>query len=405
VGSQINLRYNYRLRHHMKIAIIIPNDFSVVWFCGELVKALQAGGRNEVCVIADIHDGYERGHYAEIMKEWGLKHIPVEFYRFVNPLKDLKYLLSLRKILRQQNCDMVLNISTKPNLYGSIAARLIGVDRIVCSVWGLGLAFADAKGLKARTLRMIVKALYRIAFGVSDKVWFTNKIDHDYMLSLGIVAPDKAVLTKNYVNTEDFKPSAVPEENQLALRKELGIADRDKVVIMLARMSWAKGVREYVEAAGILRKELPDLKFLLVGPEDVGSSDRVPHSYLSDSEQHENFMWLGFRRDVKELYSISDVAVYPSYYREGGYPRGLTEPMAMSKPVITTDSIHCSGTVEHGRNGFVVPIKDSTSLAGAIRQIACDDELAKNFGQYSRMKAVNEFDETTIIRQVVQQIM
>ena len=77
----------------------------------------------------------------------------------------------------------------------------------------------------------------------------------------------------------------------------------------------------------------------------------------------------------------------------------------MSKPVITTDSIHCSGTVEHGRNGFVVPIKDSTSLAGAIRQIACDDELAKNFGQYSRMKAGNEFDETTIIRQVVQQIM
>ena len=167
----------------------------------------------------------------------------------------------------------------------------------------------------------------------------------------------------------------------------------------------AKGVREYVEAAGVLRKEMPDLKFVLVGPEDVGSSDRVPRSYLIESGKHANFMWLGFRRDVKELYSISDVAVYPSYYREGGYPRGLTEPMAMSKPVITTDSIHCSGTVEHGRNGFVVPIKDSTSLAGAIRQIACDDELAKNFGQYSRMKAVNEFDETTIIRQVVQQIM
>jgi len=164
-------------------------------------------------------------------------------------------------------------------------------------------------------------------------------------------------------------------------------------------------VREYVEAAGILRKELPDLKFLLVGPEDVGSSDRVPHSYLSDSEQNKNFMWLGFRRDVKELYSISDVAAYPSYYREGGYPRGLTEPMAMNKPVITTDSIHCSGTVEDGRNGFVVPIRDSTALADAIRRIISDDELAKNFGDYSRMKAVNEFDETTVIRQVVQQIM
>ncbi len=116
-------------------------------------------------------------------------------------------------------------------------------------------------------------------------------------------------------------------------------------------------------------------------------------------------MWLGFRRDVKELYSVSDVAVYPSFYREGGYPRGLTEPMAMSKPVITTDSIHCRGTVEDGKNGFIVPIRDSASLASAIKTIVCDDELAKNFGDYSRMKAVNEFDEATIIRQVVQQIM
>ena len=389
----------------MKIAIIIPNDFSIVWFCGELVKALQAGGRNEVCVIADIHDGYERGHYADIMEEWGLKHIPLEFYRFVNPLRDFRYLLSLHRILRVQSVDMVVNISTKPNLYGSIAARLAGVDRIVCSVWGLGLAFADAHGLKARSLRMIVKALYRIAFSVSEKVWFTNKNDHDYMVSRGIVAPGKAILTKNYVNTNEFRPSVVPEEKQLALRRELGIADEDKVVIMLARMSWAKGVREFVEAAGVLRRELPDLKFVLVGPEDIGSSDRVPRSYLIDSEKPDNFMWLGFRRDVKELYSISDVAVYPSYYREGGYPRGLTEPMAMSKPVITTDSIHCRGTVEDGRNGFVVPIRDSAALAGAIRKIVCDDELAKNFGEYSRLKAVNEFDETTVIRQVVQQIM
>lgn len=389
----------------MKIAIIIPNDFSIVWFCGELVKALQADGKNQVCVIADIHDGYEHGHFAGILKEWNLEHIPVDFYRFVNPLRDLKYLLTLHRILRRKRVDMVVNISTKPNLYGSIAARLVGVNRIACSVWGLGLAFADAENPRARMVRIIVKGLYRIAFGISDKIWFTNKNDHDYMVSAGIVNPEKTILTKNYVNTEEYRPAAVSEEKQRTLRSELGIADHEKVVIMLARMSWAKGVKEYVDAASILRTELPDLKFLLVGPEDVGSSDRVPRSYLSDAGRHDNFTWLGFRRDVKELYSISDVAAYPSYYREGGYPRGLTEPMAMSKPVITTDSIHCRGTVDDGKNGFVVPVRDSASLADAIRQIVCDDELAKRLGEHSRTKAVNEFDESSIIRQVVAQIM
>ena len=389
----------------MKIAIVIPNDFSIVWFCEELVKALLSDKNNTICVISDIHDGYEYGHYAEIMKKWGVDHIPIKFYRFVNPVEDLKYLITLYKILRQEKVDMVLNISTKPNLYGSIAAKLANVDKIVCSVWGLGLAFADMKGFKSRILKIIVKMLYRIAFNISQKVWFTNKIDHDYFVSRNIVSPEKAILTKNYVNTDEFSPESVSREEILKLKKELGLKLEDKVVIMLARMSWAKGVRQFVEAASILRKDMPELKFVLVGPEDVGSSDRVPESYLRDSEKYDNFMWLGFRRDVKELYAISDLAVYPSYYREGGYPRGLTEPMAMSKPVITTDSIHCKGTVEDGKNGFIVPIKDSKSFANAIKKIASDEEMAHEFGRCSREKAINEFDEKKIIRQLVQHII
>lgn len=389
----------------MRIAIITPDDFSVVCFCEELVKTLLGDAENSVYVIADIHEGYRHGHYADIMKKWGVEHRRVNFYRFVSPFKDLKYLLSLYVILRRQKVDMVLTISTKPNLYGSIAARLAGVNKIVCSVWGLGMTFADTQTPTGRILRIIVQILYRIAFSVSQKVWFTNRNDYDYMVSRRIVSPDKAILTQFYVNTNEYRPASVTPEKQLALRRDLGIPDEDKVVIMLARMSWAKGVKEYVEAAAILREELPALKFLLVGPEDIGSSDRVPRSYLEDTEKYDNFTWLGFRRDVKELYAICDVAVYPSYYREGGYPKGLTEPMSMGKPVITTDNVHCKGTVEDAKNGFIVPIRDSVALANAIRKIVCDEKLALEFGSYSRAKAVNEFDERTIIRQLVEQIM
>jgi len=387
----------------LKIAIIIPNDFSIVWFCEVLVKELMIN--NEVTVICDIHNGYKHGHYLDIIKKWGVKHKHVSFYRFFNPIKDFKYILSLYKCLKEEHFDLAMNISTKPNLYGSIAARLARVDRVVCSVWGLGLAFSENKSIKARFFKFFVKNLYRFAFKLSDQVWFTNKIDHEYFVSRSIIKESNTFLTRNYVNVRDYSAASVSGEVSDQLKSKLGYLKTDKVVIMLSRLSWAKGVRQFCEASELLRDKYPEVKFLLVGQEDLGSPDRVPSAYIENYQKQDNFSWIGFRRDVKELYSISDLAVYPSYYREGGYPRGLTEPMAMGKPVITTDSIHCSGAVEDGVTGILVPIKDSLALSSAIEKIINDETLAADFGRKSRLKAEAELSEDVIIKDLVRNII
>jgi glycosyltransferase involved in cell wall biosynthesis len=106
---------------------------------------------------------------------------------------------------------------------------------------------------------------------------------------------------------------------------------------------------------------------------------------------------LGFQDDVKSLYAIADLAVLPTYYREGGYPRGLLEPMAMGKPVIATNSDHCRGAIEEGKNGLLVPVKDAEALAEAIRCIMSDDELRERMGRYSMLKAARDFDEEVIV--------
>jgi N,N'-diacetylbacillosaminyl-diphospho-undecaprenol alpha-1,3-N-acetylgalactosaminyltransferase len=389
----------------MKIAIISPDDFTIVCFCGEIVRALQKHDDSQVYVISDIHKGHEVGYYAKIMKAWGIEHIYASYYRFLNPFKDLKYFFSLYRILKKEKMDMVINISTKPNVYGSVAAWFANVDKIVCSVWGMGLVFAERPGLKSKLLKLIVKLLYRLAGNVSQKIWFTNQIDYDFFLSQGLVPNDKAILTRFFVNTDEFSMASVDNDKIVVLREECGIQGQDQVVVLVARMSWAKGIREFIEAAEILRTELPNLKFLLVGPEDTGSSDGVPASYIRENEKFDNFKWLGFRSDVKELYALSDLAVYPSYYREGGYPKGLTEPMSMGKPIITTDSIHCRGTVDDGKNGYIVPIKDSGALAKAIREIVEDEAKMQEFGKNSRMKALDEFDEKKIVRELIQEII
>jgi N,N'-diacetylbacillosaminyl-diphospho-undecaprenol alpha-1,3-N-acetylgalactosaminyltransferase len=387
----------------MKIAIIIPNDFSIVWFCEILVKRLLLN--HDITVISDIHDDYKYGYYLGIIKKWGVKHEFVEFYRFISPLKDIKYIISLYQIIRKDNYDMVINISTKPNIYGSIAAKLAGVNNIMCSVWGLGLMFSDDKDIKSIALKAIASFLYKIAFKVSNHIWFTNKNDYDYFVSSKIVDEKKIILTKNYVNTKQYTPTAINNEKTSSLKISLGYSESDQVAIMLSRLSWAKGIKEFCEASDLLRDTYPSLKFLLVGHEDTGSSDCVPRSYIEKYQACKNFNWIGFRQDVKELYSISYLAVYPSYYREGGYPRGLTEPMAMGKPVIATDSVHCSAAVENGISGLLVPIKDSAALAKAIENIVTDEEFANKLGKNARIKMINELDESMIIEKLIYEVV
>ena len=173
----------------------------------------------------------------------------------------------------------------------------------------------------------------------------------------------KSFLSNGFVDTESFSPSIITTKVKDDYRNKLGFDSNDKVIILVARMSWAKGIKQFCEASDILRKKNPEAKFLLIGQDDKGSPDAVPERYIKKYASHNNFLHLGYRVDIRELYSISYMAVFPSYYREGGWPRGLTEPMSMGKPVITTDNIHASGAVIHGKNGFIVPMKDSYELA------------------------------------------
>jgi glycosyltransferase involved in cell wall biosynthesis len=352
-----------------------------------------------------MHDGHTPGYYTNIMKEWGVEHKLVKTNRFISLYEDLIYLSSIYKILKKEKYDLVINIATKPNIYGSIAAKWTGVKKIVCFGWGLGLTFEKSKKIGRIILRYILNALYWYAFKVSSIVWFTNKNDLDYFASKKIINPSKAFVTKGFIDTKLYSPDAVSSKESANLKEELGYKTEDKIIILVARMSWAKGIKQFCESSDLLRKNYPEVKFLLVGQSDSGSPDSVPESYINRYEQYENFQHLGYRIDIRELYSISYLAVFPSYYREGGWPRGLIEPMAMGKPVITSDNKHCSAAVIDGYNGLVVPIKNSKALSNGIELIVKDKVLAEKFGLRSRNKTLEDLDEEMIMQELVKAIL
>jgi len=317
----------------------------------------------------------------------------------MSPWSDIWFCFRLYRLFKAEQVDLVCNITVKPNVYGAIVGKLVGVQRIVGMVEGLGYGFDEGQTWQGRARVGIVKMLYRLAGLLSDRIGFANPDDYATFLSLGLISKRKAVVFRSMigVNTQEFCPGNTEKScNYTSGMRPLS------VVMVVARVVWSKGVREFVEASQIAKSWLRKVEFTLVGPLDPDAEDAVDESYLTQMLS-ETFRWVGFTHDIRSVWDSADVAVLPSYYREG-VPRSLLEAMAMGKPIVTTDNVGCREVVEESQNGFLVRPRDSTELAAAIEKLVSDDERRRLFGERSRQKAVAEFDEVAIIKRIMKEL-
>jgi len=377
-----------------RIAVVAAADFDALIFSKPLCQELARCGYEKLYTFSPV------GAYTEELKTIPGTHIPIPMERFVAPAADLRYLFRIYRHLRRGQFDTVITFTTKPNIYAAPMARLAGARQVVLAVRGLGATFSRGNTIRERLVYAIAQRLYRTACHLGTWVWFTNRNDLSIFLNRRYVTPKRSLLTKNAIDLEIFGSDISPSRLE-QLREELKMAARERAVIMVARLIWSKGVGEFVEAAKLLAKRIPWIRFLLVAPHEPGSPGTVPEEYIRAAECSANFTWLGFRKNVVELYELADLAVLPSYYKEGGYPRALLEPMARGRPVIAADTEDCRGPVEHGRNGYLIPPKNPHALAETIEKIMTDRELAKQFGRRSLEKVRAEFDVRTVAREVL----
>jgi N,N'-diacetylbacillosaminyl-diphospho-undecaprenol alpha-1,3-N-acetylgalactosaminyltransferase len=379
----------------MKVALVVTDSHSAWHFRRGLIKALLQEGL-DVYIITPV------GPYIKKLKGLGVKHIPVNVSRFMNPLSDLRFFLDLYRIFRRDRFDVVHNFSIKPNTYGAIAARLAGNGKILGSVTGLGYLFTDQQGLGGTSaVKIVARQLYRLGFKYTDKIWFQNSDDIEAFASAGIRVREKAVVIKSSgVDTEEFSPMTVDREALASLRLELA-PNGARIVTMVARPLWSKGVREFVEACELLKNITPSVLFIVVGEKEQGNPDNVPDEYIRKKES-ERLRFIGWRDNIKEIFAVSSLVVLPSY-REGT-PKSSIEAMAMGKPLVTTDAVGCKETVENSRNGYLVPVGDSLALADAIYRLVTNRKLLSDFGIYSRKKAEKEFDEKIIVTRIIREL-
>lgn len=293
----------------------------------------------------------------------------------INPLREFRTVMRLRALLARERPDVVFLFSAKPIIYGSIAARLAGISRIMSMVTGLGYAFTGTT-VRQRILRCLMLVQYRLAFCFNRKIFFQNPDDRDSLLAGRSRMTERVtVLSGGGVNVERFVPVAAPA--------------RPKTFLLIARLLWDKGIREYVEATRRVRDAHCDAEFWLLGPYDDNPA-AVTRDDVESWQREGLIRYLGTTDDVRPLLAQATAFVLPSY-REGT-PRAVLEALAMGKPVITTDVPGCRETVDDGGNGYLVPSRDAAALAAAMIRLLDNPALTQEMGRRSRRLAVERFD-------------
>jgi len=300
------------------------------------------------------------------------------------PLDELRTFTQIARSLRRFRPDLVHTVTIKPNLYATLATRLLTRRvPVVCAVTGFGFVFDAQTSLGASgAVRWLLRLVLRSA---RVHVQVENAEAVERVVELGLSVRGRTHLIEGAgVDTDRFHPA------------ESGGSDADAATVLLpARMLRDKGVVEFIEAARSLSAR-SNIRFLLAGRIDVDGNPTAINeadldALLSDSGAH----WLGEVDDVAELMRQVDIVALPSYHE--GLPKALLEAAACGLPLIATDIPGCRPVVHDGENGILVPVRDAASLASAIERLASDPALRSTYGERSRQMAVDRFDRRIIL--------
>jgi len=296
-------------------------------------------------------------------------HDIAESGRSDNPLRELQLIVRLYRLYRELQPEIIHHITLRSILYGGVAAALLRGPTVVNGVTGLGYLFS-AHDLKVRLLRAAVLWALRFLPRRRMVYLFQNPDDQQLFQRHRIVDPASSVLIKGSgVDTDAFEA-----------REE---APGPPVVLFPARMLWHKGVQAFVDAARMLEKNETDIRFVMVGDTDADNPAGVSAAQLRQWEGEGILEWWGYQENMADVFAQSHIVCLPSAYREG-VPKVLIEAASCGRPIVTTDMPGCREIVRDGENGILVPPRDGSAVARAVRRLVDDRELRRKMGERGR---------------------
>ena len=365
----------------MKTIILIGNvPSSLINFRKELIISLVSKKYRVYCLASKYSD-YE----ASTIRSWGA--IPENHElnsKGLNPYKDFIAAIKLYKQIKQISPDIVFPFFVKPVIFGSFAAKLAKVPRVVGMIEGLGNAFTPTPDgqkevLKIKLIRNIQVFLYKLSLPLLDHLIVLNPDDQiDLIQYHNIKVKQTTVLGGIGVDLSKFSFSPACPSKSISF-------------IFIARLLKEKGIFEFLEAAKIVKNKYPNTVFKIIGGLDENNPFGLKKDTLLEYIHAGLIIYPGHVDNVPEWIRNSDIFVLPSFYREG-VPRSTQEAMAIGRPIITTNMPGCKETVIPGKNGFLIPPWNSKILSEKMIFFIENPEYIQIMGNESRLIAEERFN-------------
>lgn len=358
----------------MKIMILANSDTGLYKFRRELLEELVKQHQVTICL--------PNGDFVPAMSEIGCKFIQCDFLerRGKNPFKEVKLISFYKEVLKKERPDIVFTYTIKPNIYGGMACKSLGIPYVV-NITGLGSAVENAGIMQKVTL-----TLYKIGLKGAQKVFFQNTENRDFMLEKKIVSGAYDLLPGSGVNLNQYQEHPYPIGETVDF-------------VFIARIMKEKGIDQYLDAADFIHKKYPETRFHVCGA--CKEEYRVK---LEKMHQDKTIIYHGKVKNMVEIYRKISCTIHPTYYPEG-LSNVLLESSATGRPIITTNRAGCREVIDDGVNGFICKQKDSEDLIKQVEKfLKLSWEERKNMGLAGRRKVEKEFDRQIVIDKYLQEI-
>ena len=357
-------------------------------FCRGLKPLLATDG---VEMVAVSSPGEELEAFGE---REGVRTIAVAMERHIAPLKDLRSLWQMWRVMRRERPDMVHSMTPKAGLVTMMAAWLARVPVRIHTF--TGLVWPTSTGLKRR----ILMATDRLTCACATHIIPEGEGVKADLLSHHITRKPIRVLGHGNVRGIDLEYFKSPPQSPLKgggsnsplLQEGTGEAF---TFVFVGRLVGDKGINELVAAFKQLNDEIPTTRLVLVGREERELDPLKPET-IAEIERNEAINAVGQQKDVRPFYAEADALVFPSY-REG-FPNVVIEAGAMGLPSIVTDINGSREIIIDGENGIIIPPKDTAALYSAMKRFVEHPADVRRMAANARPLIASRYEQSYVRR-------
>ncbi|MGE9899281.1 glycosyltransferase family 1 protein [Mitsuokella multacida] len=258
-----------------------------------------------------------------------IRALGAKIYRFPHPTSFFKYYYQLKKIRRENSCDIIHFHMSYANVIPLIAAKLAGFPRIIMHSHSTGL---DTASNGFRIIKLLIHKIGRQVLPLLATDFLAcSKLAANWMYPTRIIKKHQYKVMHNAIELDKFKFNNKVRND---VRKQLGISDDCYVVGHVGRFTYPKNHEFLVDIFFDIHKRNPNVMLLLIGdgPDRLAIEKKVKKYGLANAVR-----FLGQRSDIPSLYQAIDVMVLPSRFE--GLCIVAIEAQAAGIPCICSEAL------------------------------------------------------------------